>query len=132
MKERNALVARHTLLRRRELVAGDPVDISVLDRFEEDELSTSVFMKFWNGDYANPLPEHYCTGECCRVPEDEFDVDVQMDPSAREARLRQACIDNMYAAAVEADLSLFNDSSLPSPWTIGRASGLLLDGSAWA
>ena len=104
---KNLEVVRHTLLRDAEYVKGDSVvDNSHVARGDPDSDSASMFLRMYNGDWSQPIVQHYCAG-CHPVG------DVQ------------AVRDTLFATAFEVNLMLCQmvEPSLDDWQTCGRACG---------
>ncbi|CAK0910223.1 unnamed protein product, partial [Prorocentrum cordatum] len=87
----NRLIMKHTMLRRRALVAGRPELGPTSDELSMGEASAAEkFLKYWNGDWTQHVPSHWCLG-CCKA-----------DP-ATGASAEDDCRQNLFAAAVGVD-----------------------------
>ena len=107
LEAKNLEVVRHTLLRDAEYVKGDSVvDNSHVARGDPDSDSASMFLRMYNGDWSQPIVQHYCAG-CHPVG------DVQ------------AVRDTLFATAFEVNLMLCQmvEPSLDDWQTCGRACG---------
>lgn len=103
----NRLIARHTLLRKAEVICSECSDDgSILESEDSRRLAVMKFLSFWNGNWRGEQIQHWCSG-CC--------TDVG------EAQQR------LYASAIEVNLLQSKDIDTPSidDWgTCGAACGV--------
>jgi len=99
--KRNEIIARRTLLRRKD-------DLDDVD-YDRAELPPAVirFLGFWNFDWTQPIPGHVCAG-CCDS--------------------KEMALESLYTSAIEVDLLISNDGVLPSEddWGSCQLAGGLL------
>ena len=105
---KNALIVKHTLLRREHCKSG--VDLEDDESWEPTKKHVKQFLFFWNGDWKSSIVQHYCSG-CCA---DENEMQ-----------------DNLFASAVAVELlmtKLHKHASLDNWGTCTETCGKLACG----